>query len=476
MKQRRYKREGLLALDPRACFGLFGAPRRESDAQGNVAVVSIRGPLNHHAGWFDSYDEILQRVQEALESSAAAVVMKFDSPGGDVSGMVETARSLRAKSLAAKKPLIAYVDEQAGSAAYALACAAERIVVPSTGFVGSIGIINMRVDASAAAKQGGVGFYAITSGARKADGHPQIPMTEAELLSTQSMVDSIANTFFELVEELRGVPAEDSRALQARIFHGAAAVKAGLADEVMSFEELLASIASADGDDAMRNKPKGSKYSEGRAALEEAAKGEGEEAEKAKRAIAAMDGDDEPAKDDEAEGDEPPADDEPAKDDEAEGDEPPADDEPEPKKDKEARARGTVRASTAGELATMVAEQNKRLAAMERRHEAAERKEFLATRPDLDADLVKYLETKPLAEVKSVVNAIKRKAPKLAGTIAPNATRGAGQGDGETSRLSAEKKLELDTRMGLVAPQTGIKSTDHKLTLGAPVSSAAGAK
>jgi ClpP class serine protease len=477
VRSHQYNREGLLALEPRAFFGFFlEPPTRENALVGDVAIINIKGPLEHHAGWWcDSYDEILERCDAACSTTAHTVLLKLDSPGGLVSGMCETSRALRAKCEAAGKRLVAYADH-ASSAAYALASSAERIVVPETGFVGSIGVINTRIDARKSAEMYGVAYHIITSGDRKADGHPQKPMTEAELAATQGTVDSLAAVFFGLVAEMRGMSAQDVQALQARSFHGTAAVEAGLADEVQSFDELLASLASA-GDDGMAIKPKASKYSEGRAALEEAAKGEGAEAKRARRALAAMDeapeesaegdeesdaeGDDPPGDDDEdeesdAEGDDPPGDDDEDEESDAEGDDPPGDDdedEKDKKKGASARRRGTVSARTAGAVGAAANTFSRRLAKLEAKLEAKEKTAFLASRPDLTPEFRAVLANKPLAEVKELVNAMpKPKARKLgdrAGASTPGATRGAGQGTGTGGDTADPELLAVDRAMGV---------------------------
>lgn len=469
--RRRYDKSGLLALNPQAFFDWFlEPPERANTTAGEAAVVDIRGPLDHHAGWWcDSYDEILERVEAACSSSAATVVLRIDSPGGDASGCLETARAIRERCAAAGKKLVAFVEGQACSAAYALACSAEEISASEMSILGSIGVLNARYDGTEADKRWGVRVALTTSGARKADGHPSNPVTEAELVATQSIVDSLAGSFFQLVEDLRGLPVAQVEALEAGIFHGASAVEVGLADRVESFSALLARLAGAEpGGQNMATK-----YEEGRAALEEAAKGEGEDAEKAKKALAAMDEEEKP--DAEGEGDKPDA-----EGGEGEGDETPDEDEDEEKPDASSSARrgGAVSARTAGAVGAAANKFATRIAKLERKQEASDRREFLATRPDLAPEFVKVLETKPLAEVKALVNAIpKPKASKLgqhAAAATPSATRGEGQGDGVASRLPPEQKAELDARMGLSAQKTGVVNTPHKLTLGGPVPTSAG--
>lgn len=460
MIRRRYDRHGLLALDPKAFFFLFDEPEQHDvEMRGDVAIINVRGPLDHHSGWWcDNYDAILDRVTSACASAAKTIVLRVDSPGGAVSGCFETARAIREKCAAASKGLVSYVDGQACSAAYALASAAPRIVLPPTAMVGSIGVIDTRLDVSTADAAMGLRFAFITSGARKADGNPHLALSAEELADRQTIVDSLAEVFFELVAEMRGIDASAVRALEARVLPGSAAVKEGLADEVMSFERLLASLAAAPAGAGMATK-----YEEARAALEDLAKGDDEEAKKAKKALKAMDeGDDDKEKD--AEGD-PPADDDKAKDDKAKDD----------KKDKsEAHASGIVSASTAADLASVVSALGRQVSELRAKNESSDRAAFLASRPDLDPSLRAVLANKPLAEVKEIVNAIpKPKAPKPAATATVPATRGEGQSDGPSVTVSDET-AKMDAAMGITKYEMGSRREGNTIHFGVmPVKQAA---
>lgn len=443
-KAHRYERQGLLAIEPRAFLGLFfEPPTRGNEQRGDIEVVGISGPLDHHAGWWcDSYDDICARVCAALDGPARAVVMRIDSPGGAVSGCFETARALRTKAEATGKKLVAYVEGQACSAAYALASSASRIVAAETSIVGSVGVIDTRVDATAADAAMGLRFSFVTSGAHKADGNPHTAFTVSELQEKQVIVDALAGVFFALVQDMRGV---DAKPLEARVFVGRDALKAGLVDEVSSFEMLLETLSSA-----AQEARVASKYEEARAALEEAAKGEGEEAERAKRALAAMDESDE-KKDDEDE-------------DKAEHEEPDGDEEP--KKDEEAKAAASVAASTAGDLAATVASLSKEVASLKSARDSEERKSLLASRPDLGPKLVSVLSSKPLAEVKAILDAMpKPSAPKPAATATVAATRGASQGDAGVTSTSADADA-LDSAFGLKSEFTGIRRDGTSVVYG----------
>ncbi len=249
-----------LLLDPRAFDAVRAAggfiPRADIDGEvgdvvpntreDNVAIVTVRGPLAQRAWscWMfagDGYDAILSRVRSALTDPLIdAVVLRIDSPGGEVAGCFELVRAMRAARAEHDKPLIAYVDECACSAAYALACACDEIVCPDTGAVGSIGVITAVCDESGALALEGVKVAVITSGAAKADGHPALPLTEDARARIQADVDYLAGLFADEVAAGRPLTAKNALSLEARVLRGAQALEAGLADRVGNFADAIA--------------------------------------------------------------------------------------------------------------------------------------------------------------------------------------------------------------------------------------------
>jgi ClpP class serine protease len=84
-----------------------------------------------------TYGEIMQAVAEAdADDTVDMINLRIDSPGGHVDGFFDAADAIKA----AKKPVVAMVDN-ATSAAYGLAAQAGKIIAAGRGsFVGSIGV------------------------------------------------------------------------------------------------------------------------------------------------------------------------------------------------------------------------------------------------------------------------------------------------------------------------------------------------
>lgn len=211
-----------------------------------VAVVCVDGPLMQRGGWWwDGYAAIHSRMLSALtRPGTRALVFKINSPGGVAAGCFEAARQMRADCLAAGVPVLVYADEMACSAAYALACIGDRIWLPPSGCVGSVGVIATYLDATAALKDMGMRYVLATSGAYKADGHPAKAITpEVEARLTQP-VTHLAGLFFGWVAERRQMRPDAVAALEAGVLWGRTALAAGLADTVGSYADCLASAAA----------------------------------------------------------------------------------------------------------------------------------------------------------------------------------------------------------------------------------------
>ena len=217
-----------------------------ADIVDGVAVLSIDGPLEHKGseswwgGFWQTYEGLASDFKLLCDdSSVSAIVLKFDSPGGDVAGLNETVRIMQGMKQSSRKRVIAYVDEACYSAAYALAMVADEIYLPESGGVGSIGVITAMADQTERDKKDGLRVEVIASGSRKADGHPHVPLTDGAIARTKRTVDKLASSFFRLVSMGRGLSTKTIEGFQAGTFSGFDAVDSGLADGVMSLKECL---------------------------------------------------------------------------------------------------------------------------------------------------------------------------------------------------------------------------------------------
>lgn len=230
-------------------FFIVGDSAPENEARGTVAVVHVRGALSQFKGeGGDSYEAIVERVGQALASDPkpSSVVLCISSPGGVVAGLNEAVFKIQRMGDAADVPLIAYMNELTASAAFALACACERRFTPPSGIIGSIGTISTMVSCHEADKADGLDFRIITSGARKADGHPHQPISDAAVAAESRRNAELASQFFALAgKALRKSPRALEK-LEAGIFIGEEAQAAGLVNAIRTLDETIGALDRTD--------------------------------------------------------------------------------------------------------------------------------------------------------------------------------------------------------------------------------------
>lgn len=213
--------------------------------ENGVAVIDVTGPIVRYADFFSSISGATSIAALSRDFSAAindqavrSIILNIDSPGGEVAGVNEFAQMVF--DARGRKPIVAYVDGMAASAAYWIASAADEIVSDATGLIGSIGVIATVPNPGAKAARD-INFVSSQSPKKRPD-----PTTESGKDQMQNLVDRLADVFVETVARNRGVSVETvlSEFGQGDVYVGRNAVAAGLADRLGSFESLVADLAA----------------------------------------------------------------------------------------------------------------------------------------------------------------------------------------------------------------------------------------
>lgn len=215
-----------------------------------IAIIPIHGTLVRRAIGLDaasgltSYTRIAADLDAALAApEVAGILLDIDSPGGEAGGVFELAARIREAT--ARKPVWAHAGDSAFSAGYALACAAQRVTLSTTGGVGSIGVIALHIDQSVRNAQNGLSVTALYAGAHKNDATPHAPLTPQATDALQTEIDRLYALFVGHVAAMRGLDANAVRATEAALYFGEDALAAGLADGVASLDTTLADFAAA---------------------------------------------------------------------------------------------------------------------------------------------------------------------------------------------------------------------------------------
>jgi signal peptide peptidase SppA len=233
------ERWGVDPMEPFDASRFVGQPAGPRDANGEmrtmyraedgIALIGVMGELVNRGAWvgassgLTSYEGIdAQLAAAARDDAIKGVILDVNSPGGQAAGAMETAAKIRA--LDAKKPVVAFVNGVAASAAYALASGARKIVATPSAMLGSIGVVWMHVDRSAQAEKAGVKPTLLTAGAYKTDGHPLAPLAADSRQRIQAQIDKVYDLFVQTVAAHRPIDAAAVRATEAGVYIGSQAV------------------------------------------------------------------------------------------------------------------------------------------------------------------------------------------------------------------------------------------------------------
>ncbi|SEE59910.1 signal peptide peptidase SppA [Rhizobiales bacterium GAS188] len=215
-----------------------------------IAVIPLHGVLTSRSSdsWYSSsrgMDSVrAELAQAAADPSVSTIVLSIDSPGGSVSGTPETAQAVR--DAAAQKGVIAIADTLAASAAYWIGSQASRFVVAPSADVGSIGVVAMHQDVSEMYRSFGVNVSVVSAGKYKTELYPFGPLSDEGRAALQSSVDDSYAGFIKAVAEGRKTTQAIVRGGfgEGRTVSASSAVALGMADAVMTMEDLLGSLGA----------------------------------------------------------------------------------------------------------------------------------------------------------------------------------------------------------------------------------------
>jgi signal peptide peptidase SppA len=219
------------------------AERPKAERQGQIAVIPIVGAIGYRPqSMGTSALQIGAMVDRAAaDPNIAGLLYDVDSPGGEVTGIPETADKIR--KVAAVKPSLALANGQMASAAYWLGAAAGQIwTLPSGEGAGSIGAWTAHEDWTKALEQDGIKINEFSAGKYKTEFAPWKALTPEAAAFLQERTDEVYGWFVKSVAlDRKTTPAAVRGGYgQGRVLGGKEAVEAGLVDKVGTFEDAVA--------------------------------------------------------------------------------------------------------------------------------------------------------------------------------------------------------------------------------------------
>jgi protease IV len=245
------------ASDHEAGPQLQEATLKDNDASDKIAVISVDGIISSQA---DQAGNTLVDVMKAeldkakKDDRVKAVILKVDSPGGEVMASDEIYRAIRKFEDSSGKPVICSMGSLAASGGYYISSPCRWIEANQLTITGSIGVIMETVNYRGLMDKIGVAPYVFKSGKYKdmlsgMRETNEIPAGEHELV--QGLIDETFAQFKHVVATGRGAAhkkngdegqplADDwTNYADGRVVSGTEALHLGLVDELGDFDAAV---------------------------------------------------------------------------------------------------------------------------------------------------------------------------------------------------------------------------------------------
>jgi protease IV len=203
-----------------------------------IARVTIQGLIR------DDQERVQQLERLGKSTTARAVVVHVDSPGGTTAGSEQLYDALM--QLKAKKPLVIVVDGLAASGGYITALAGDHIVAKQTSLVGSIGVLFQYPNVADLLNKIGVKVESIKSSPLKAAPDGYEPTSPEARAAIESIIKDSYAWFRGLVQDRRHLNGDELQTVaDGRVFTGHQGIGLKLVDEIGDEQTAIAWLASA---------------------------------------------------------------------------------------------------------------------------------------------------------------------------------------------------------------------------------------
>jgi protease-4 len=182
------------------------------------------------------FNELLRKIES--DSTVKGVIVRIDSPGGEVAASDEIWR--RMNLLSKKKPVVISMSDAAASGGYYMAMTGDSIVAYPGTFTGSIGVVFGKPNLHGLYEKLGVTKDAIQRGKHAGIDSDYAPLTPEERGKLKDGIDESYREFVTKVADARHKPfAEIEPLAQGRVWLGSQAKTRGLVDELGGIDKAI---------------------------------------------------------------------------------------------------------------------------------------------------------------------------------------------------------------------------------------------
>jgi len=216
----------LLAIAAVIVGGIVATPggRAALSTSHSIARINIEGLIR-------SVRDRVEALERLGKSSAPAVIVHINSPGGTTAGSEQLYDAL--VRLKARKPMVVVVEGLAASGGYIAALASDHIIAQQSSLVGSIGVLFQFPNVSELLKTVGVKVEEVKSSPLKAAPNGYEPTSPEARAALEMLVKDSYGWFRNLVKERRRMDeAQLQTVADGRVFTGNQAVGLKLIDQL----------------------------------------------------------------------------------------------------------------------------------------------------------------------------------------------------------------------------------------------------
>jgi protease-4 len=175
------------------------------------------------------------------DDNAKGVALVINSPGGSPAQSQLIHDMINRLEAETGKRAIVVSEDYLASGAYMIAVSADKIYAPTTGFVGSIGVVMPGYDLSEFAERYGIRDRTFTAGESKAPFNMLKSPTERDIEKVHEYLTDLHEEFIRLVKEGRGERIENAgvNLFTGEVWTGLRAERLGLTDGHLSLQDAI---------------------------------------------------------------------------------------------------------------------------------------------------------------------------------------------------------------------------------------------
>jgi protease-4 len=209
------------------CIGIFASFFYDGKMykEDYIALITIDGMI------LSDKERIEDIIDIANDSSAKALIVSIDSPGGTTVASEDLYNAIR--KVGNKKPVVSVMGGVAASGGYIVALASDHIIARKNTITGSIGVIMQWPEVHEAMKKIGINYNEIRSVPLKATPSPFHKANDNAVIVMQEMVNESHKWFVDLFSSRRRISPEDANIIaDGRVYSGMKALDNGMIDSI----------------------------------------------------------------------------------------------------------------------------------------------------------------------------------------------------------------------------------------------------